>query len=110
MNEDTIGEIEAKIRGAGSIGEERKRELLQLLAELKSEMAGLSGSQAEHAQSIAGFTGLSAHEATRSKPNPHLLELALNGLSSSVKEFEVSHPRLTQIVNAISTSLSNLGI
>src|ERR1017187_671112 len=63
MIEDTIGEIEAKIRGAGSIGEERKRELLQLLDALKSEMAGLSGTHAEHAQSIAGFTGLSAHRS-----------------------------------------------
>jgi hypothetical protein len=38
------------------------------------------------------------------------LELSLQGLGSSVEEFERSHPKLVQIVNAISQSLSNLGI
>ena len=38
MIEKTIGEIEAKIRGADAVSEERKRELLQLLGTLKSEV------------------------------------------------------------------------
>jgi len=38
------------------------------------------------------------------------LRLSLEGLSSSVGELEKSHPRLVQIVNAISNTLSNLGI
>jgi hypothetical protein len=36
--------------------------------------------------------------------------LSLAGLSSSVEEFEQSHPRLVQIANAISNALANLGI
>jgi len=36
--------------------------------------------------------------------------LSLEGLSSSVEGFEKSHPKLVQIVNAISNTLSNLGI
>src|ERR1035441_6557149 len=42
MNESTLNEIEAKIRGADKIGDERKRELLQLLATLKTEVGALS--------------------------------------------------------------------
>ena len=38
MIENTIAEIEAKIHGANSISDERKRELLQLLGTLKSEV------------------------------------------------------------------------
>ena len=110
MIEKTIGNIEARIQAADSISAERKRELLQLLATLKSEVAGLSKTHEEHAQSIAGFTGLSAHEATRDQKNPRLLKLSLEGLSSSVEGFENSHPKLVQIVNAISNGLSNLGI
>jgi len=34
----------------------------------------------------------------------------LQGLKSSVDELEESHPQLVQIVNAISNTLSNLGI
>jgi Mg2+ and Co2+ transporter CorA len=110
MIEDTLGKIEAKIEGAETIKEERKRELLQLLGTLKAEVAELSKTHGEQAQSIAGFAELSTHEATRSEQNPHLLELSLEGLSSSVNELEKSHPRLVQIVNAISNTLSNLGI
>jgi hypothetical protein len=110
MIEDTIGKIEARIEGAESIREERRHELLQLLGTLKSEVAELSKTHGEQAQSIAGFTEVSAHEATRTEQNPQLLRLSLQGLTSSVNELEKSHPRLVQIVNAISQTLSNLGI
>lgn len=110
MIEDTIGKIEARIQGAETIKAERRRELLELLGTLKSEVTELSRTHEEQAQSIAGFTEVSAHEATRAEPNPELLQLSLDGLGSSVREFEQSHPRLVQIVNAISSTLSNLGI
>jgi hypothetical protein len=110
MIEDTIGKIEARVQSADSIKEERRQELLQLLGTLKSEVAELSKTHGEQAESIAGFTDISAHEATRAQQNPHLLKLSLQGLSSSVKGFEESHPRLAQIVNAISNTLSNIGI
>ena len=110
MIEETVGKIEARIQSSDAINEERKRELLQLMATLKSEVAELSKTHGEQAQSIAGFTEISAHEATRAEQNPQLLRLSLEGLSSSVGGFEQSHPRLVQIVNAISHTLSNLGI
>ena len=110
MIEDTIGKIEARIEGAETIKEERRRELLNLLGTLKSEVAELSKTHEEQAQSIAGFAEVSTHEATRNEQNPELLKLSLEGLGSSVQGFEESHPRLVQIVNAISSTLSNLGI
>ncbi len=110
MIEDTIGKIESKIQSADAIKDERRSELLELLGTLKSEVANLSRTHGEHAQSIAAFTELSTHEATRAEQNPQLLKLSLQGMSSSVKGFEQSHPRLVQIVNAISNTLSNLGI
>lgn len=110
MIEDTIGKIESRIQSADSITEDRRRELLHLLGTLKSEIANLSKTHEEQAQSIAGFAEVSAHEATRTEQNPALLKLSLEGLGSSVSEFEKSHPQLVQIVNAISNTLSNLGI
>ena len=110
MIEDTIGKIEARIQGSGTIKEERRQELLQLLGTLKSEVGELSKTHEEQAQSIAGFTEVSAHEATRAEQNPELLKLSLEGMSFSVRGFEESHPRLVQIVNTISSMLSNLGI
>jgi prefoldin subunit 5 len=110
MIEKTIGEIEAKIHGANSISDERKRELLQLLGTLKSEIGALEKTDDERAQSIAAFANVSAHEAMRKKQNPESLEHSVAGLRSSVEGFEQSHPKLVQIVNSISNTLANLGI
>lgn len=110
MIHDTISKIEERIRAAEAVGGENKAELLKLLAALKSEVSGLSKTHAEEAQSIAGFTAVSAHEATRGERNPELVDLSIKGLSSSVQGFEESHPRLVQVVNSICTTLSNLGI
>ncbi len=110
MIEDTIRKIEARIGSAESVTAERKRELLQLLATLKGEVAELARTNDEQAQSIAGFAEVSAHEATREDQNPKLRELSLQGLSSSVEGFEQSHPALVRVVNSISQTLASLGI
>jgi uncharacterized protein YoxC len=86
MIENTIGEIEAKIRGANSVSDEHKRELLQLLAKLKTEIA------------------------TGHSQNLQPLKNSVEELRTSVEGFEQSHPKLVQIVNSISNTLSNLGI
>jgi uncharacterized protein DUF4404 len=86
MIENTIGEIEAKIRDADSVSDEHKRELLQLLAKLKIEIAG------------------------RDKQNLTPLKNSVEELRVSVEGFEQSHPKLVQAVNGISNTLSNLGI
>jgi hypothetical protein len=105
-----FAEIEEKIRSAESLNPERKRQLLQLLATLKTEILHLSRSDHDQAQSIAGFAHTSTHEATREKQNPALLQHSLDGLRASVAGFEQSHPRLFQIVNRLCNMLSDLGI
>jgi len=110
MIEDTIAKIEARLQHSDALKEDKRLELQHLLATLKLEVAKLSKTHAEQAESIAGFTELSTHEATRESQNPQLLKLSLAGLTSSVEEFERSHPKLVQIVNSISNLLSNVGI
>ena len=110
MIEDTIKNIETRILSSEAIKDDRRRELLQLLQTLRSEVDSLSQTHSEQAESIAGFAELSTHEATREQQNPQLLNLSLKRLNSSVAGFEGSHPRLVQIVNTISNTLSNLGI
>lgn len=110
MIDDTIQKIEAQLQSAEAIPAERRRELLELVAKLKAEVSTFSRTHGDEAQSIAGFTQVSAHEATRETPNPQLLGLSLKGLRSSVEGFEETHPKLVQVVNSISNTLSNLGI
>jgi hypothetical protein len=110
MIDETIEQIEARIQNSDSLPPDRRRELLGLLATLKAETRELAKTHNEQAQSIVGFTQVSTHEATRLAPDTQLLNLSTQGLRKSVEEFETSHPRLAQIVNTISTTLSNSGI
>ncbi len=110
MVEQTITQIEERIKKAKSLDEEKKKQLLDLLSTLKTEVSKLSRTDAEDAQSITGFTEVSIHEATREEKNPQLLKLSLKGLSTSVERFENSHPKLVGIVNSICNTLSDIGI
>ncbi len=110
MIQNTIEKIENKVKKIDSLKDESKTQLLNLLSTLKSEIAELSKTKGEHAESIIGFAEISTHEATRQDKNPQLLELSIDGLSTSVKGFEVSHPSLVGTVNSICVMLSNLGI
>ena len=110
MIHDTIAKIEERLQSSGSMRDDQRAELLRLLASLKAEVSGLSETEPEKAQSIAGFTAVSTHEATRETRDAQLVDLSLKGLSQSVDGFEASHPRLVQVVNSICTTLSNLGI
>jgi hypothetical protein len=107
---ETIRRIRNRIAGADSLDDSRKDELLRLLGELEHEVGALAETQAEDAENIAGFVHISAREAIRKPGNPELLDIARQGLSLSIREFETSHPKLVETVNGISTMLANLGI
>lgn len=106
----TLSKIEEKLQHVTSIPEENKTELLQLISTLKTEVENLSETQIEDAERITGFTQVSTHEAIRQEKNPHLLQLSIDGLSSSVNGFETSHPKLVDTVNSMCQVLSNMGI
>ena len=110
MIHDTIATLESKLAANETIKPESRAELLRLLRQLEQEIGGLAETDAERAQTVAGFTQVSTHEATRSSKNPELLELSLKGLARSTEDFEDSHPQLVAIVNRISTMLANMGI
>jgi hypothetical protein len=110
MIQETITKLEARVKEAQSLDEEKKGELLNLLSTLKTEVSEFSKTNPEHTQSITGFAEVSIHEAIREEQNPQLLKISLQGLSASVKGFESSHPKLVGIVNSLCLTLSNIGI
>jgi hypothetical protein len=109
MLSDTISKIEAKLQSPSGSGvnEQTRAELLQLISELKREIATVDE---EQALNITGFTRESTEHATGEAPNPELLKRSLAELAASVDGFEKSHPGLVQVVNRICTTLSNIGI
>jgi hypothetical protein len=110
MVHETISRIENGLRANEGLAEEKKQELLSLVGELKKEMAALAETHHDDAYSIASFTETSVHEATRREKNRELLTHSLDGMSLSVRRFEVSHPKLTGLVNAIGQTLWKIGI
>jgi hypothetical protein len=86
MVEKLINELESKIRTAEFSNAAHKNDLLLSLAHLKNELAA------------------------REKQNLAPLKKSVEELRSSVEGFEQSHPKIIEVVNRISSSLSNLGI
>jgi len=110
MLKNTLSQIESKIKNSPNIPEDKKSEYFDLLQKLNGEVNELNKSNHEKAESVKAFTRIAAHESTREEINPQLFQIALDGLASSVQEFERTHPRLVQTVNSICTFLSKLGI
>ncbi|HEY9886052.1 MAG TPA: DUF4404 family protein [Vampirovibrionales bacterium] len=110
MIEDTIKRIELVLKSSKGLSQEKRDKLNNLLSVLKSEVLSLSTTNHEEANSIAKFTELSTHEATKAKQNKQLLNLSLEGLKKSVEEFEVSHPQLVKNINDFSLTLAGMGI
>jgi hypothetical protein len=90
--EETIKQINARIQATGSLTPERRRELLELLATLEAEAANLARTHGEQAQSIVGFTQVTAHEATRANRDPRLLNLSVKALRRSCVASRLAGP------------------
>lgn len=110
MIKDTLAKIEEQIQNSANLTPERRAELQKLMETLKAEVNELAQTNEDDAASIAGYTGVSTHEAMRSEQNPELLQHSLNGLTASAAQFEKSHPRLYQAVQSVTNTLSNIGI
>ena len=110
MIEETIAKIEAAIKRIEAGGSDKKAELVRLLAQLKREVGRLARTHGDQARSIAGFAEAAAHEASRQDKAPELQRLSLEGLSSSVKGFEATHPGLVEAANGICSLLARIGI
>jgi hypothetical protein len=108
--EERLQKIEEEIGQAGNIPEEKRTELLELLAALRTEIAALPSIHDEEAHRIADYAEASALEATSGSGSPKLLEEALSGLTGPVEKFEVSHPELAAVLNRLAAVLANMGM
>jgi len=101
MIEDRIQKLESRVRQAGGIPEETKKELLDLIAALKTELPE---------GATVGATGSSFSEEDHESAGPEALQTAVDDLTESVESLEASHPVAVQVVNRIALILSNMGI
>jgi hypothetical protein len=97
MIEETIRQIEARLHASTNLAPETRAELLSLLTRLRLEAAQLPASERTPTEPNAG-------------PEPESIEEHVDRLRGSVEEFEVSHPKVVQLVNHLANTLSGLGI
>ena len=110
MTDESIEKIKSAVEAADHIPEEKKAELLALLADLKPAIANVAQTHPEDAQSIGQSVEASTQLAAREHKRPERVERAVRELKESVEKFEASHPDLAAFVNRYSTLLSALGI
>jgi hypothetical protein len=110
MIDKTISHIEKIIRKSSTLNKKQKKDFLHQIGMLKKEIVALSKTNPEHAQSIAGFTQVSMHEAIRGEKNAELTRLSFNGLRESVRKFNLSHPQLVAVIDKIMDMFAAIGI
>ena len=95
MIQDTIRQIEERLRTSENISPETRNELLALLGKLRAEARDLPPREPAEAES---------------KPEEESVQDTVETLRRSVEEFEESHPKVVQLVNHLANTLSGLGI
>jgi hypothetical protein len=98
MVEDRIRNIESRIQSSANLPEPAKGELLELLAALRAELAGVNREHLERAQGVAV------------PPHGESLDESLGALTGTVTELEATHPRLAALANRLAVALANMGI
>ena len=101
MIEEKLKRIEDRISQSENMAEENKALVLELLKELKSEIA-------ESSENVGN--GLKQNISDIDDDDEGFIQSAFNDINSTLSEFEESHPKLVQIVNSICTQLSNSGL
>ena len=95
MIEETIRQIEERLRASTNLTAETRAELLTLLAKLRAEAACLPPMEKPEPSSEA---------------EAESMQDSVDQLRRSVEEFEDSHPKLVQLANHVANTLAGLGI
>lgn len=79
------------------------------LVQLRNEIANLPAEDRESKQKLDALVR-NLEQKLASPDNMEHHEFLADGISDSITHFEVSHPRITGILNDIMMTLSNMGI
>ena len=110
MISERLAKLESMLRNNPNLPEASRQELLDLVAGLQAEVTPLADTHAERADQIAGRAEAAVHASIKRDQQPGQATVAVEGLAASVREFEASHPRLVEIVDQLTVTLSNMGI
>ena len=95
MIEEHIEQLRSRLEQASGLPETTKAELLELVAAVRYDAAGLTGQESEVPASAADETGQQG---------------GIGKLMASVDELEASHPELAASINKVADTLAKMGI
>ena len=110
MSLKKIEALETKIKSTSQIDDAIRNDLLDLMRSLKTELADLKEVHPDTAHNIADKTRVSTEQILSSSNKQGELQENIDGLQVTVEEFEVSHPKLVQVINRLCMMLSDIGI
>jgi hypothetical protein len=110
MIAERLAQLETTLRNNTRLDQATRKELLDLVAGLRAEMAPLADTHGQSAHAITGSAEAAVHATMSQDSGPVATAQAVAGLAASVREFEATHPRLVEIVDQLALTLSNLGI
>jgi hypothetical protein len=110
MIQETIKNLEKAIEASAGMDTMQKAKMQDLVRTLKDELESIVHEDPDSVHTVLDYASLTTREVNRLQADSTLLEHSMTGLALSVKKFEISHPKLTAAVNAVCTSLANMGI
>ena len=97
MIDETLSRLEERIRSSQRTSDDAKRDLLALVDELRSELAGIAESHAEDAQALASQARAAAEDDE-------------TVVEETMRELETAHPQIVGLVRSFLRTLSDAGI
>lgn len=108
MLDSTLKNIKEKITSLENISRNDKNELNILVDKLDQELASMSIIDQEKALKIGSVVQATADKALEG--DALSFESTMDDFSTSIETLEVTHPKLTNIVNRICKMLADIGI
>jgi len=87
-----------------------KQQMLEILHELKSELEQNSKLETHQRQTMEALVEEINHRVTDPEVEMSSDEFLISRLKSQTEDFEVSHPKLTNIIGRLSDLLARMGI
>ena len=95
--------IQALVKNSDHLSDADREKLVKLSDELHEELKTLEKTEETHARKIAEHALHMADAVLKKDHDPAANEASATDLKDSVREFEVSHPNLSRIVQSICT-------
>ena len=106
--DSTLKNIKQKIASLESVSTGDKTELNALVENLQQELSTLASNDSAKAAKVGDMVQTTADKALQG--DAQTVQTTIDDFSNSIEKLEVTHPKLTDIVNRICMMLADIGI